>query len=161
MIQDFFLIFSAFRHCLPDFYSLQIFFLQLWEIQPNQLNAYFIESFLYQLGLEGIPIVDDLRQYMYPINNHVVQKSGFEVGNHGKSQKRLQIVQDFHILGFESLFFLKTPLKESRKSVSCFIGLILIIVDFEIVSREFLSPLDLSGAQALYIHELSKVVIAR
>lgn len=69
------------------------------------------------------------------------------------------MMQDIHIFGFESFFFLITPLKEFKENFSSSIGLTLAIINSKVVLREFLSPPDLSGARALYIDKLFKVVM--
>lgn len=69
------------------------------------------------------------------------------------------MVLDIHVLGFEGLFFLGTSLEEFRKSVNYFMGLILTIVDSEVVSKELASPPDLFKAQDICIYELSDVAV--
>ena len=74
-------------------------------------------------------------------------------------QRGLQAVQDFDILGAEGLFLFCTLLRVSRQGISSSISLVLIIVDLEVVVREFLGPADLSGAQTLCLHEPTEVVV--
>ena len=69
------------------------------------------------------------------------------------------MVQDFDVLGAEGLFFLCTLLKVSRQGISSSVSLALIIVDLEVVAREFLGPADLFGAQTLCLHEPTEVVV--
>ena len=68
-------------------------------------------------------------------------------------------MQDFDVLCSESVFFLSVPLGVSRQGISSFVSFALTIIDSEVVTREFLSPADLSGAQTLRIHVLSEVVM--
>ena len=55
-------------------------------------------------------------------------------------------MQDFDILCLEGVFFLNALLRVSRQGIGSSISLALIIIDFEVVTREFLSPADLSRA---------------
>ena len=66
---------------------------------------------------------------------------------------------DFDILGAEGLFLLYTSLKVSRQDINSSVSLILKIINSEVVTREFLGPADLSGAQTLRVHELAEVVV--
>ena len=68
-------------------------------------------------------------------------------------------MQDFDILGAENLFLLFTLLKILRQSISSSVSLALMIVDLKVVAREFLGPVDLSGAQTLCFHEPTEVVV--
>ena len=68
-------------------------------------------------------------------------------------------MQDFDVFGAEGVFFLRTPLRVSRQGIGSSVSLALTIVDSEVVTREFLGPADLSGAQTLRIHELLEVVM--
>ena len=69
------------------------------------------------------------------------------------------MVQNFDVLCLESVFFLSVPLGILRQGISSFVSFALILIDAEVVTREFLGPADLSGAQTLRVHELSEVVI--
>ena len=71
----------------------------------------------------------------------------------------MQAVQNFDNLGLESFFFLCTLLKVSRYDVSSFITLVLIIIDLEVITREFLNLADLFGVQILYVYEMAEVVV--
>ena len=68
-------------------------------------------------------------------------------------------MQDFDVLCSEGLFLFDTSLRVSRQGISSSVSLALTIVDSEVVTREFLGPADLSGAQTLRIHESSEVII--
>ena len=68
-------------------------------------------------------------------------------------------MQNFDVLVLKGLFFLCILLGVSRQDVSSFIGFALIIIDLEVVTREFLSPANLFGAQTLRIHEPTEVVV--
>lgn len=68
-------------------------------------------------------------------------------------------MKNFGVHNLEILFFGQTSLKEARQSICSSISLFLIMIDPKIVSRELLSIADLTGAQALHIHELTKVVM--
>ena len=68
-------------------------------------------------------------------------------------------MEDFDLLGPKNLFLLSTLLRISRQDISSFVSLALTIIDPEVVTREFLSPVDLSGAQILYVYEPAEVVV--
>ena len=68
-------------------------------------------------------------------------------------------MQNLDVLRSEGVFLLSTPLRVSRQGIGSSVSLVLTIIDLEVVTREFLSPADLPGAQTLRVHELSKVVI--
>ena len=74
-------------------------------------------------------------------------------------QQRLQIVQNLDVLRSEGVFLFSTPLRVSKQGIGSFVCLALTIIDLEVVTREFLSPTDLPGAQTLRVHELSEVVM--
>ena len=68
-------------------------------------------------------------------------------------------MQDFEVFCLENLFLLSTLLRVLRHSIGSSISLALTIVDSEVVTQEFLSPIDLLGSQTFHVHELSEVVI--
>ena len=68
-------------------------------------------------------------------------------------------MQDFDVLCSEGLFLFCTSLRVSRQGISSSVSFALTIIDLEVVTREFLGPADLSGAQTLCIHELLEVVM--
>ena len=68
-------------------------------------------------------------------------------------------MQDFDVLCSEGVFFLSVPLGVSRQGISSSVSFALTIIDSEVVTREFLGPANLFGAQTLRIHESSEVVI--
>ena len=68
-------------------------------------------------------------------------------------------MQDFDVLGAEGFFLLCTPLRVLRQGISSSVSFALMIVDLEVVAREFLGPADLSGAQTLRLHEPTEVVV--
>ena len=74
-------------------------------------------------------------------------------------QQGLQTVQNLDLLRSEGVFLLSTPLRVSRQGIGSPISLTLTIIDLEVVTKEFLSPADLLGAQILRVHELSEVVM--
>ena len=75
------------------------------------------------------------------------------------SQQKLQMVQNFDVLGSESLFFFCTLLKVLEQDINSSIILALIIIDVEVVSREFLGSTNLFGAQTFCIYKLSKFIM--
>ena len=68
-------------------------------------------------------------------------------------------MQNLDVFRLEGFFLLSTPLGISRQGISSSVSLILTIIDSEVVTKEFLSPANLSGAQTLRVHELSEVVM--
>ncbi len=59
----------------------------------------------------------------------------------------------------KTLFLGLVSLGEVRQGISCNISFSLMIIDLEVVSREFLSTADLTRAQTFYIHELTEVIM--
>ena len=70
-------------------------------------------------------------------------------------------MKDSAILSSELLLLILASLRKPRQSICSRIRLTLAIVDSEVVSRELLGPADLSGAQALRIHETTEVIVVR
>ena len=68
-------------------------------------------------------------------------------------------MQDFNVFYLEGFFFFSTLLRVSKQGIGSSVSLVLMIIDLEVVIREFLSPADLSEAQIFYVHELLKVVM--
>ncbi len=91
---------------------------------------------------------------LYPWNTHSRNAQSWHL-----SQRGLQLVQDFRVLGLEGLFFLSTPLEVSRQGISSSISFVLLIIDPEVVSWQFLRPPDLLKAQAFRIYETLEVVV--
>ena len=69
------------------------------------------------------------------------------------------MVENFDILNIEGFFLLNTLLKVTEQYINSFVYLALMIIDPEVVTREFLSLLDLSRAQTLHVHEAMEVVM--
>ena len=70
-------------------------------------------------------------------------------------------MKDSTILSLELILFILAFLGKLRQSICSRICLTLAIVDLEMVSRELLGAADLSGAQALRIHETTDVIMVR
>ena len=70
-------------------------------------------------------------------------------------------MKDSAILSSELILLILASLGKPRQSIYSRICLTLAIVDSEVVSRELLGPADLSGAQALRIHETTEVIVVR
>ena len=68
-------------------------------------------------------------------------------------------MQNLDVLPLEGLFLLSTLLRLSGQGIGSSVYLALIIIDSKVVTREFLSPADLSGALILCIYELAEVVM--
>ena len=75
------------------------------------------------------------------------------------SQQTVQMVQNLDFLRSEGVFLFSTPLRVSRQGIGSLVSLALTIIDSKVVTREFPSPANLSGAQTLCVHETSKVVM--
>ena len=69
------------------------------------------------------------------------------------------MVQDLDVLGAEGFFLFCILLRVSKQDISSFISLALIIVNLEVVARELLGLVDLSGAQALCLHKLTEDIV--
>ena len=69
------------------------------------------------------------------------------------------MMKNSSIFSLKLFFFILTPLKEAKESIYSPVGLALTIIDPKNISGELLGPTDLSGAQALHIYELLKVII--
>ena len=70
-------------------------------------------------------------------------------------------MKDLAILSLELIFFILALLEKSRQSICSRICLALAIIDLKVITRELLGPTDLSGAQALCIHETTEVIMVR
>ena len=68
-------------------------------------------------------------------------------------------MQNLDVLRSEGVFLFSTPLRVLRQDIGSSVSLALVIIDLEVVMREFLSPADLFGAQTLCVHESSEVVM--
>ena len=68
-------------------------------------------------------------------------------------------MKDLAILSSELLLLILASLRKPRQSICSRICLTLAIVNSEMVLRELLGPADLSGAQALCIHETTEVIV--
>ena len=69
------------------------------------------------------------------------------------------MVENLGVFSSKLFFLIITPLKEAKKDGCSFICLALTIIDLKVVTKEFLSPANLFGAQTLYVHELAGDVI--
>ena len=68
-------------------------------------------------------------------------------------------MEDFDVLGLKSLFLFYTLLRVLRQGIGSFMSLAQIIIDLELITREFLSPMDLLRAQTLSVYEFTEVVV--
>ena len=55
-------------------------------------------------------------------------------------------MQNFDVLCLEGLFLLSNQLKVLKQGIGRSVNLALVIIDSKVVTRDFLSPADLSGA---------------
>ena len=75
------------------------------------------------------------------------------------SQQRLQVVQDLDVFGSEGLFLLNTLLRVTRQGIGSSVCLTFLVVNPEVVMKEFLGPADLSEAQTLCVNEPAEVIV--
>ena len=68
-------------------------------------------------------------------------------------------MKDSAILSLKLLLLILVSLKKSWQSIYSCIGLVLAIVDSEMVSKELLGSADLSEAQTFCIHEMTEVIV--
>ena len=72
---------------------------------------------------------------------------------------RTAVYEESECFCFVICFFSLIPLREARQCVCSSVCFALIIINSKVVTREFLRPADLSGAQTLCIYEPTEVVI--
>ena len=68
-------------------------------------------------------------------------------------------MKNLSIFILERFFLGLAPLWEARQGISRSISFSLIIIDFEVLSRELLGPTDLTKAQAFCIYDSAKVIM--
>ena len=68
-------------------------------------------------------------------------------------------MKNFVILSLELIFLILTSLKNLKQSIYSYICYAIVVINLEIVSKEFLSPTNLLEAQTIYIHEIIEVVM--
>ncbi len=68
-------------------------------------------------------------------------------------------MENLGVLISGSLFLSLASLGEVRQGISHSISLFLMIIDLEVILREFLGPVDLTRAQAFCIHELIEIIM--
>lgn len=68
-------------------------------------------------------------------------------------------MKNFNILIFEHFFPCLTFLWKLKQNISCNISFSLIIIDFEIISREFLSLVDLARIEAFCSYKLTEIIM--
>ena len=68
-------------------------------------------------------------------------------------------MENLDVFSSKLFIFILAPLREARESICSPVGLALTIIDPKVIFGELLSPTDLSGAQALRIHELTEVIM--
>ena len=64
-----------------------------------------------------------------------------------------------NIFSLYLVFFGLIPLREVRQRVCSSVCLALMIINSKVITKELLSPADLSGAQTLRVHEPTEVVM--
>ena len=68
-------------------------------------------------------------------------------------------MKNLSVLSSKDFFLVLAFQKKARQSISSCIGLALTIIDPEMISKEFLSPTNLTKAQAPFVIKLSKVIM--
>ena len=68
-------------------------------------------------------------------------------------------MKDSAILSSKLIFLILALLRKPQQSICSRICLSLAIINSKVITRELLGLMDLSGAQALCIHELTKVIM--
>lgn len=68
-------------------------------------------------------------------------------------------MKNLEILISKSLFFGLAFLCEARQSISCSISLFLTVINWKVISREFLGIADLTKTQTFCIHKSTEVVV--
>ena len=68
-------------------------------------------------------------------------------------------MKNLGILGSEFFFFALTSRGKTRQSISSCVSLVLAIIDSEMVTREFLGPVDLPGTLTLGILRSAEIIM--
>lgn len=68
-------------------------------------------------------------------------------------------MEDISIFNSKSLFFIEVLLGEVEEGVGDGVSFALLIINMEIILREFLGLADLARTQTFYIYELMEIVI--
>lgn len=69
------------------------------------------------------------------------------------------MVENLGVLSLKNIFFSLISLQKASQGINSNIGLFLMVVNFKIILREFLSPPDLSKTQVLGIYKATKIVV--
>lgn len=69
------------------------------------------------------------------------------------------MMEDYDVFGAEGLLFLSTLLRVLRQGIGSFFCFVLAVINPKIVTGKFLSLADLSEAQILSIHKLTKIIM--
>ena len=68
-------------------------------------------------------------------------------------------MKDLAILSSKLIFLILISLKNLWQGIYSYIYLALVVIDLEIVLRELLGQMNLSGAQTFYIHKTTVVIM--
>ena len=138
-----------------------VVFLQLGELQLHTSNIG-IKTFKSHFVLEKVPKLAQLgKDGCFAYEDLMERGELTRVGQKPRysGQQGLKMVQDFDVFNAKCFFLFCILLRVSRRGISSSVGLVLAIIDLEVVARELLGPADLFGAQALHLHESSEVVV--
>lgn len=69
------------------------------------------------------------------------------------------MIKNLSILTLKYFFFSLASLEKAKQSIHRHISLVQIIINMEVLLREFLGQADLKKAQAFHIFELIKIII--
>ena len=137
------------KACSSECFYFLVFVLKFGQSQPHASNVGNVRTVSSYLASEGVPELVEMGKDSCSACEDLMERGELtRVGRKPRysGQRGLQAVQDFDVLGSEGLFLLCTSLRVLRQGVSSFISFALTIVDSKVVTREFLSPADLSRA---------------
>ena len=87
------------------------------------------------------------------------KKGAWDARDTGIGQRRLQLMKNSSILSLKDFFLVLAFLRKAQQGISSCVGLTLTVINPEVILREFLSPANLTRAQTLCVHKLSKVIM--
>ena len=68
-------------------------------------------------------------------------------------------MKNLSVFSLKLFFLIMASVRKVKEGVCSSVCFALLIINLKVVIREFLSPMDLSGAQTLCIHELAEVIV--
>ena len=163
VLKHFFDILSVLRKaCNSKCFSFLIFILKFGQSQFYASYVGNMKTVSSYIALEGVPKSIQLGKDICSIYKDLMKRGELtwvDQKTRYSGKQQLQAVQDLDVLGAEGLFFFCTLLRVLRQSIYSSVSFVLTIVNSGVVTREFLSPADLSGAQTLHLYEPTEVVV--